>query len=140
MIEGQPVITHFTNDTLARRGGAQVGDVILSVDGEDAHARMRRLAHYISASNPQSLGRFAAFRMTRGVAGTTVRLRVRRPGAAGDGVNDVARESPVAGAELHDRQGEPVWRARRARSCPASSEKRAPRSSRRSAATAIRGS
>ena len=80
MIEGQPVITHFMNDTLARRGGAQVGDVILSVDGEDAHARMRRLARYISASNPQSLGRFAAFRMTRGVAGTTVRLRVRRAG------------------------------------------------------------
>ncbi|MEP6689093.1 MAG: S41 family peptidase [Gemmatimonadales bacterium] len=80
MIEGQPVITHFINDTLARRGGAQVGDVILSVDGEDAHARMRRLARYISASNPQALGRFAALRMTRGVAGTTVRLRVRRAG------------------------------------------------------------
>jgi C-terminal processing protease CtpA/Prc len=80
MIEGQPVITHFTNDTLARRGGAQVGDVILAVDGEDARARMRRLARYISASTPQALERVAAIRMTRGVAGTTVRLRVRRAG------------------------------------------------------------
>jgi C-terminal processing protease CtpA/Prc len=80
MIEGQPVVTHFTNDTLARRGGAQVGDVILSVDGEEAHARMRRLARYISASTPQALARSAAIRMTRGVAGTTVRLRVRRAG------------------------------------------------------------
>ncbi len=56
MIEGQPVITHFMNDTLARRGGAQVGDVILSVDGEDAHARMRRLARYISASTRSPSG------------------------------------------------------------------------------------
>jgi C-terminal processing protease CtpA/Prc len=80
MIEGQPVITHFMNDTLARRGGARVGDVILSVDGEDAHARMRRLARYISASTPQALDRVAAIRMTRGVAGTAVRLRVRRAG------------------------------------------------------------
>jgi C-terminal processing protease CtpA/Prc len=78
MIEGQPVITHFTNDTLARRAGARVGDVILSVDGEEAHARMRRLARYISASTPQALARIAAIRMMRGVAGTTVRLRVRR--------------------------------------------------------------
>jgi hypothetical protein len=80
MIEGQPVVTHFTNDTLARRGGVQVGDVILSVDGEDVHARMRRLARYISASTPQALARIAAIRMTRGLAGTTVRLRVRRAG------------------------------------------------------------
>jgi C-terminal processing protease CtpA/Prc len=80
MIEGQPVITHFTNDSLARQGGAQVGDVILAVDGEDAHARMRRLARYISASTPQALERIAAIRMTRGIAGTTVRLRVRRAG------------------------------------------------------------
>ncbi|HEX3276710.1 MAG TPA: S41 family peptidase [Gemmatimonadales bacterium] len=82
MIEGQPVITHFTNDTLARRGGAHIGDVILSVDGEDARARMRRLARYISASTPQALDRVAAIRMTRGIAGTTVKLRVRRAGGA----------------------------------------------------------
>jgi C-terminal processing protease CtpA/Prc len=80
MIEGQPVITHFMNDSLARRGGAQIGDVILSVNGEDAHVRMRRLALYIAASTPQGLKRVAAIRMTRGVAGTTVKLRVRRPG------------------------------------------------------------
>ena len=80
MIEGQPVISHFTNDTLARRGGAQVGDVILSVDGEDAWARMRRLARYISASTPGALERVAAIRLSRGVAGTSVRLRVRRAG------------------------------------------------------------
>jgi C-terminal processing protease CtpA/Prc len=80
MIEGQPVITHFTNDSLARQGGAQVGDVILAVDGEDAGARMRRLAPYISASTPQALERVAAIRMTRGLAGTTVKLRVRRAG------------------------------------------------------------
>jgi C-terminal processing protease CtpA/Prc len=80
MIGGQPVVTHFTDDSLAQNGGARVGDVILAVDGEDAKARMRRLAPLISASTPQALERVAAIRMTRGVAGTTVRLRVRRAG------------------------------------------------------------
>jgi C-terminal processing protease CtpA/Prc len=80
MIEGQPVITHFMNDTLSRQGGARVGDVILSVDGEDARTRMRRFAPLISASTPQALERVALFLMTRGLAGSTVRLRVRRAG------------------------------------------------------------
>ncbi len=105
MIEGHPVITHFTNAMLARRGGARVGDVILSVDGEDARARMRRLTPYISASTPGALERVAANRLTRGLAGTTVRLRVRR-------VSGVVRELELTRApdfEMTGRTG-PLFR------------------------------
>jgi C-terminal processing protease CtpA/Prc len=80
MIEGEPVITHFMDDSAARRSGVRVGDVIVAVDGEGAHARMRRLERYIPASTPQALERVAAMRMTRGPAGSTVRLRVRGAG------------------------------------------------------------
>jgi C-terminal processing protease CtpA/Prc len=41
---------------------------------------MRRLERYIPASTPQALERVAAMRMTRGPAGSTVRLRVRGAG------------------------------------------------------------
>jgi C-terminal processing protease CtpA/Prc len=82
MIEGVPVITHFTDDSAARAAGARVGDVIVAVDGEDALARLRRLEHYISASTPQALHRNAAIRLVRGAVGSTVRLRVRRAGQA----------------------------------------------------------
>ena len=80
MIEGAPVITHFTNASAAEAGGARVGDVIVAVDGEDARMRMRRGERYISASTPQALHRVAALRLTRGPVGSTVRLRVRGAG------------------------------------------------------------
>jgi C-terminal processing protease CtpA/Prc len=77
MIEGQPVITHFTDDSAARAAGVRVGDIVVAVDGEDARARMRRLERYISASTPQALHRTAALRLTGGPTGSPVRLRVR---------------------------------------------------------------
>lgn len=80
MIEGEPVVTHFMNDSVARPSGVRVGDVIVAVDGEDAHARLRRVERYISASTPQALERIAAVRLTRGPVGSTVRLRVRGAG------------------------------------------------------------
>jgi C-terminal processing protease CtpA/Prc len=81
MIEGEPVITHFMN-AAARASGARVGDVIVSVDGEDAHARLRRLERYITASTPQALQRITALRLLRGPVKSTVRLRVRGAGNA----------------------------------------------------------
>jgi C-terminal processing protease CtpA/Prc len=80
MIEGQPVVTHFMDDSAARAGGARVGDVVLSVDGEDARARMRRLERYIPASTPQALQRYSALRLTGGPVGSRVTLRVRGAG------------------------------------------------------------
>jgi C-terminal processing protease CtpA/Prc len=79
MIEGQPVIAHFMDDS-ALAGGARVGDIVVAVDGEDARARMHRLERYISASTPQALQRYAALRLTGGPVGTTVTLRLRGAG------------------------------------------------------------
>jgi C-terminal processing protease CtpA/Prc len=53
MIERLPVITDFLNEQAARAAGAELGDVILKVDGEDAKDRLARLAKYISASTTQ---------------------------------------------------------------------------------------
>jgi len=82
IVEGLPVITHFVDDTAARAAGAEVGDIVVSVDGEAAATRLRRYERYISASTPQALHRNAAFRFLRGPEGSTVRLTVRgRSGA-----------------------------------------------------------
>ena len=80
MIEGQPVIAHFMDDS-APAEGARVGDIVVAVDGEDARARMRGLEQYISASTPQALHRYAALRLTGGAVGTTVALRLRGAGS-----------------------------------------------------------
>jgi hypothetical protein len=53
MIEGVPVITGFMDEQAARSAGADLGDVILKVDGEDAIVRISRVARYISASTSQ---------------------------------------------------------------------------------------
>ncbi|MGH7579652.1 MAG: S41 family peptidase [Gemmatimonadales bacterium] len=81
MIEDQPVITHFTDDSAARTSGIRVGDVILAVDGEPVGARFRRAQRYIPASTPQALRRNAARRMLAGPAGSTIVLRVRSGGS-----------------------------------------------------------
>ena len=77
MIEGHPVITHFTDDSAARAGGARVGDIVLAVDGEAARTRMRRLERSIPASTLQALQGDAALFLTGGAVGTTVRLRLQ---------------------------------------------------------------
>ncbi|HEX6105510.1 MAG TPA: S41 family peptidase [Gemmatimonadales bacterium] len=101
VIEGQPVITHFTDDSAARAAGARVGDIVVAVDGEDARARMRRLERHISASTPQSLHAIAALRLTAGRAGSQVRLRVR---GAGD-VERTVTMTRVEAWELTGRSG-----------------------------------
>ena len=53
MIEGLAVITGFLSEQAAKSAGADLGDVILKVDGEDAMARISRLAKYMSASTSQ---------------------------------------------------------------------------------------
>ncbi len=53
MIEGQPVITGLLDEKVAGAAGAEIGDVILKVDGEDAMARIARLARYRPASTSQ---------------------------------------------------------------------------------------
>ncbi|NBB73638.1 MAG: hypothetical protein GVY35_08170 [Bacteroidetes bacterium] len=77
-IEGQPVVTDIVDDAVADTSGLRRGDVILSVDGTPAAARMDSLARfYRAASTPQARQHHAAFRLLWGDAGSTATVRVR---------------------------------------------------------------
>ena len=54
MIEDVPVITGFRDEAVAREAGVEVGDVILTVDGEPAAERIRRYTKYVAASTPHA--------------------------------------------------------------------------------------
>jgi C-terminal processing protease CtpA/Prc len=80
VVEGLPVVTSLA-DPEAGAAGVEIGDVVVSVDGEDARARLARYAELISASTPQGLADKAAISFMNGAVGSPVRLRLR--GAAG---------------------------------------------------------
>jgi len=50
IIEGEPVITGFRNETAAKAAGIEIGDVVLKMDGENMKDRIARLSKYIPAS------------------------------------------------------------------------------------------
>jgi C-terminal processing protease CtpA/Prc len=54
-VEGKTVVTRIFDDTAHGSLGLSVGDVILSVDGEDIEARRQRLGQLFAASTPQAL-------------------------------------------------------------------------------------
>jgi hypothetical protein len=80
-IEGEMVIDQVLDRSVVQPTGLQVGDVVLSVDGEETGPRMARLGRYIAASTPQAHRRNIADNILRGAEGTAAKLRVR----AGDG-------------------------------------------------------
>lgn len=53
LVEGQTVVTQVAPELAG--AGVHVGDVVLSVDGEDAESRRERLARYLPASTPGRL-------------------------------------------------------------------------------------
>ena len=77
MIEGQPVVTSIASDVSA---DIKAGDVVVSVDGEDARTRLTRYAALISASTPQSLMDKAAIAFMNGPIGSSVTLTLRGNG------------------------------------------------------------
>ncbi|MBA3498578.1 MAG: hypothetical protein H0T86_15880 [Gemmatimonadales bacterium] len=82
MVQGQPVVFQLLQTgAMARATGMEIGDVILTVDGEPAKARMARLGRYLSASTPQAWQRETAGRLLRGPDSSTVTVTVR----GGDG-------------------------------------------------------
>lgn len=76
MIEGEPVVVALF-DPEAAAAGVRVGDIVVSVDGEEAHARFARYRGLISASTPQSSLDKAALAFMNGPIGSAVRLRLR---------------------------------------------------------------
>ena len=83
IIQGVPVVTGFTNDSVARATGVRIGDVIERVDGEPVAARLARRERYLTASTPQWLHWSAVRSLLAGSEGSTAVLRIR--GATGGG-------------------------------------------------------
>jgi hypothetical protein len=76
-LHGQAVITDFADRSAASTAGAQIGDVILAIDGEPTQLAIRRWQPYINASTPQASLFGALRRAISGEDGSTVSLLVR---------------------------------------------------------------
>ena len=78
LIEGTPVITSYLDEPVARKAGVEIGDTIVAVNGEDAGARIARLAQYIPAANPeQRMSLITQFLFLKSPAAKEVRLKIR---------------------------------------------------------------
>jgi C-terminal processing protease CtpA/Prc len=76
LIENQLVITRIV-DSSAARAGLEVGDVVLSVDGETIDHRIARISPYMAVSTPQSLRYRLQGALMNGPIATPARLVVR---------------------------------------------------------------
>jgi C-terminal processing protease CtpA/Prc len=76
-IEGQTVVTHIFDEALGASSQLSVGDVVLSVDGEDIVKRRERLGRYMAASTAQALSWRVHQRLLAGADSSKVRLEVR---------------------------------------------------------------
>ncbi|AKT39882.1 S41 family peptidase [Chondromyces crocatus] len=78
-IEGRPVVVRLSG-RVARGSGLAVGDVIVSVDGEDIDARAQRARRYEAASNPWAHAHYADRQALRGAPGSVATLGVEGEG------------------------------------------------------------
>ncbi len=76
-IEDQPVVCGFRDEEAAGAAGAEIGDVIVEVDGERALDRIDRYARHVAASTPQRLMARVADFILFGPDGSAARLTVR---------------------------------------------------------------
>jgi C-terminal processing protease CtpA/Prc len=90
----------------------QVGDVVLSVDGEPLTARANRLKKYFSASTPQALRGALCDFLLGGNAGTDALLTLRSPAGATREVSVPRPTGPAASAGWQE-----LWKAQ-ARTTP----------------------
>jgi C-terminal processing protease CtpA/Prc len=77
MIEGLPVITGFTDAEAAKAAGLEIGDVILTVDGEDASRRIAERLKYMAHSTPQGIFYAAERGLVWGPKDSTATLTIR---------------------------------------------------------------
>jgi C-terminal processing protease CtpA/Prc len=105
-IEGRPVITKIC-DPSAAKAGLQVGDVILTVDGDEAGATMSRLGRHISASTPQRLLFSEVSSLLDGPDKSTAVLVVEREGGRRVEAK-LERSVDFWNKKGHDREGDVV--------------------------------
>jgi C-terminal processing protease CtpA/Prc len=77
VVEDLPVVTFYYDSTAARQAGLEIGDVIVTVDGENVLERAQRLSVYMAASTSRGLQTSAVLRALRGDEGSVAVLRVR---------------------------------------------------------------
>lgn len=93
-VEGRIAVVGLGADGAAARAGLLAGDVVLSVDGEDAEQRAGRLAELLGGSTPAGRDRNGMRAMLRGDENKAAVLRVER----GDGqvrTVSLARHKPA---------------------------------------------
>jgi C-terminal processing protease CtpA/Prc len=105
MVEGRPTVTSLLGDASLAATGLAVGDVIVSVDGEEVATRMSRLSKYITASTEAWRGFRTLRSALSGDAGSTMKLVVR----GGDGKTRDVSVPRSHSSSLTDRTG-PVYR------------------------------
>ncbi|MDY6947337.1 MAG: S41 family peptidase, partial [Pseudomonadota bacterium] len=87
LVENATVIVGLWGEATRRKRALQVGDTIVSIDGEPVAARRSRLARYLPASTPQALRRKVDRALLLGPPGSMAVLGIER----GDGTKFVAR-------------------------------------------------
>lgn len=87
-MDGTAVVTSFYHDS-ARAAGVEIGDAILSVDGESTEARFARLRKYIPGSTEHYVQQRICRSLTRGATGSTAVLSLQ-------GVDGKVREVRMA--------------------------------------------
>jgi hypothetical protein len=98
-VEGQPVVTGYSNDELGRATGLQPGDAVVALDGAPAASLVREWTPYYAASNEPARLHAMARSFTRGPVGP-VAVTVRR----GDALLEMVVERAPLG-ELDLRRG-----------------------------------
>jgi C-terminal processing protease CtpA/Prc len=79
-IEDQPVVTRILDANVATTMGIEVGDVIVSIEGEEVGRRVAEISKYVSASTPQALMRRVCSLLLAGPENSTIRVKVRKAG------------------------------------------------------------
>lgn len=100
-IAGAVVVFQVLDASAVAPTGLKVGDVVLSIDGEEIGQRMARIGRHIAASAPHTHKRSIAGNLLGGPEGSAAKLRIR----AADGTEreveiarSVPRNSPLARA------------------------------------------
>jgi C-terminal processing protease CtpA/Prc len=76
-VEKVPIISQLLDKTIAKEAGIQVGDVLVSVDGEPVEERMKRLGKYVASSTPEWHHVPILFRLLNGREGSAVKIGLR---------------------------------------------------------------
>jgi len=77
LVEKVPVITRLWDETIAKEAGIQIGDILVTVDGEPIEERMKRLGKYIASSTPQWHQLVVMSLLLAGPEGSAVKIGLR---------------------------------------------------------------